>query len=118
MHLLSICWRFPDRDACVARMEKVGWASDPPCPHCGSPKVARKADGHRVGRWNCHACKSSFNALSGTISEKTELPLQKWFMAIGPMVDAKKGLSGYPPARDLGLNQKSAWYMQHAFAPK
>lgn len=52
MNLLAVYSRFPDRDACIAHVEKVRWASDPHSPHCGSPKVARKADGHRVGRWN------------------------------------------------------------------
>ena len=50
--------------------------------------------------------------LSGTIFEKTRLPLQKWFLAIGLIVNAKKSLSSCQLARDLELNQKSAWYMQ------
>ena len=112
MNLINIFTRFPDQESCLAHMEKVRWGDDPHCPHCGGAKVARKADGHRVGRWNCHDCKSSFNVLSGTIFEKTKLPLQKWFMAIGLMVNAKKSLSSCQLARDLDLNQKSAWYMQ------
>ena len=60
-----------------------------------------------------HDCHASFNALSGTIFEKTKIPLQKWFMAIGIMVNAKKSVSSFQLARDLDLNQKSAWYMQH-----
>ncbi len=43
---------------------------------------------------------------------KTHIPLQKWFLAIGLVVNAKKRLSSYQLARDLDLNQKSAWYMQ------
>ena len=112
MNLITIFARFPDQDACLAHMEKVRWGDDPHCPHCGSARVARKADGFRIGRWNCHGCKSSFNVLSGTIFEKTKLPLQKWFMAVGLMVNAKKSLSSWQLARDLDLNQKSAWFMQ------
>ena len=42
----------------------------------------------------------------------THIPLQKWFVAISLVVNAKKGLSSYQLSRDLELNQKSAWYMQ------
>ena len=112
MNLLSIFSRFPDQEACIEHLEQVRWGDKPACPHCGSLHVARKADGRRVGRWNCHDCHSSFNVLSGTIFERTQLPLQKWFLAIGLVVNAKKSLSSYQLARDLELNQKSAWYMQ------
>lgn len=112
MNLLSIFSRFPDQEACIEHLEQVRWGDKPACPHCGSLHVARKADGKRIGRWNCHDCKSSFNVLSKTIFERTQLPLQKWFLAIGLVVNAKKSLSSYQLARDLELNQKSAWYMQ------
>ena len=73
--------------------------------------MARKADGHRIGRWNCHGCKSSFNVLSGTIFERTKLELRKWFLAISLIVNAKRSISSHQLSRDLDLNQKTAWYM-------
>jgi transposase-like protein len=112
MNLLTIFSRFPDQEACIEHLEKVRWADDPHCPFCGATKVARKVEGERVGRWNCRGCNSSFNVLSGTIFEKTKLPLQKWFLAIGLIVNAKKSMSSHQLARDLDLNQKSAWFMQ------
>ena len=112
MNLLTIFSKFPDQEACIEYLERVRWADDAHCPHCGSDDVARKEDAGRVGRWNCHACNSSFNVLSGTIFEKTRIPLQKWFLAIGLIVNAKKSLSSFQLARDLDMNQKSAWYMQ------
>ena len=112
MNLLTIFSRFPDQEACIEYLEKVRWGSEAHCPICGGVEVARKAENDRVGRWNCRACSSSFNVLSGTIFEKTRLPLQKWFLAIGLLVNAKKSVSSCQLARDLDLNQKSAWYMQ------
>lgn len=112
MNLLKIYTRFPDHEACIEHLERVRWGDDPHCPYCGSTSVARKQERHRVGRWNCRGCKASFNVLSGTIFEKTKLPLHKWFVAIGIMVNAKKSVSSCQLARDLELNQKSAWYMQ------
>ena len=112
MHLFSIFQQFPDQQACISHLEEVRWGEEPECPFCESPRVARKAERDLVGRWNCHACKSSFNVLSGTIFEKTRIPLQKWFLAISLVLNAKKSLSSYQLGRDLDLNQRSAWYMQ------
>ena len=66
-----------------------------------------------VGRWNCHDCKSSFNVLSGTIFQGTRIPLQRWFVGISIIMNAKKSLSSYQLARHLGISQNSALYMLH-----
>ena len=112
MNLIQIFTRYPDQEACIEHLEDVRWGDHPHCPHCGSTHVARKADGERVGRWNCHDCHVSFNVLSGTIMQKTKVPLQKWFLGIALMVNAKKSLSSHQLARDLELTQPTALYMQ------
>ena len=112
MNLFTIFSLYPDQEACIEHLEAVRWGDDPHCPHCGSTCVARKTERYRIGRWNCRDCKSSFNVLSGTIFEKTKVELQKWFLAVGLVINAKKSLSSYQLARDLELNQKTAWYMQ------
>ncbi len=108
---MSVFKSFPDQHACFAHLEQIRFGSKPYCPLCGSVKVARKRQGDVVGRWNCHGCKSSFNVLSGTVMQKTKIPLQKWFLAIALAVNAKKSLSSHQLARDLELNQKTAWYL-------
>ena len=112
MNLIAIFRRFPDHQSCIEHLEDIRWGDQAHCPHCEGGHVARKCDGDRVGRWNCHDCKSSFNVLSGTIFEKTRVPLQKWFLGIGLMVNAKKSLSSYQLARDADLTQQTALYMQ------
>lgn len=112
MNILTILERFPDQAACFAHLEVIRFGDKPYCPLCGSLHVARKRQNERVGRWNCHGCKSSFNVLSGTVMQKTKIPLQKWFAAIALIVNAKKSLSSYQLARDLDLNQPSAHYLQ------
>ena len=111
MNLITVFNRFPDHEGCLEHLERVRWGDRPHCPHCGAVKVARKADGFRRGRWNCHGCKSSFNVLSGTVMQKTKVPLQKWFLAIMLVLNAKKSLSSHQCARDLDMNQKTAWYL-------
>jgi len=111
MDLIRVFQKYPDHESCIEHLERVRWGDNPACPHCGSVTVARKAENDRIGRWNCHGCKSSFNVLSGTIFQKTKVPLQKWFLAISLVLNAKKSLSSYQLSRDLDLNQKTAWFM-------
>ena len=112
MNLYQIFNRFPDQQSCVDYLESIRFDPKAYCPHCGSFDVARKVENDRIGRWNCHDCKSSFNVLAKTIFAKTKIPLQKWFLAIGIIVNAKKSVSSYQLSRDLDLNQRSAWYLQ------
>jgi transposase-like protein len=113
MNLITIFQKFPNQQACIDRLEMVRWPMGVAfCPFCQSERVARKAENERIGRWNCHECSNSFNVLSGTIFQGTHIELQKWFLAIALMADAKKSLSSYQLARDLEMNQKTAWRMQ------
>ena len=108
MDLIEVFEKFPTQDACLTHLENVRWGDEPECPFCRSDRVARKADGQRVGRWNCHACHNSFNVLSGTIFEKTRVPLQKWFLALALVLNAKKSLSSYQLGRDLKITHQTA----------
>lgn len=112
MDLIKVFEKFPNQEACIAHLENARWGDTPVCPHCGSEHVARKKENTRIGRWNCHSCKSSFNVLSKTIFQKTKIPLQKWFLAISLVLDAKKSLSSHQLARHLDITQPSAWYMK------
>lgn len=113
MNLVEIFRRFPDQQACIDHLESIRFKDGPYCPLCGSVgNQKRKKENNLVGRWNCHDCKKSFNVLSGTVMQGTHKPLQKWFLAIALIVNAKKSLSSYQLARDLELTQPTAWYMQ------
>lgn len=113
MNLMTVMERFPDDESCIAHLEKIRWGDKPTCPYCESENVARKKEKDKIGRWNCHLCKSSFNVLAKTMFQGTHIPLQKWFVGIALVVNAKKSLSSSQLGRDLGLNQRSAWYMMH-----
>ncbi len=112
MNLISIFKMFPDQEACISHLEGLRWGDAPHCPHCGGVRVARKKESCRIGRWNCHDCRNSFNVLQGTVFQQTKIPLQKWFLGIALMVNAKKSLSSCQLARDIDVTQPSCWYMQ------
>ena len=112
MKLITIFEKFPDQQACIDHLEMLRWDDDPCCPHCGGIRVRRKKENNRIGRWNCHDCRNSFNVLHGTIFQGTQIPLQKWFLGIALMVNAKKSLSSHQMARDLDMHQNACWHMQ------
>ena len=80
---------------------------------CSSSSVVRKKEDGigRVGRWHCHDCGASFKVTCGTVFHGTKIPLQKWFLAIALIANAKKSLSSHQLARDLDVNQKSCWFL-------
>ncbi len=105
MDLIQVMEMFPDQEACIAHLERLRWKGSPQCPHCESTSVKRRNENAmgRIGRWKCHDCHSTFKRTSGTIFQGTKIALQKWFLAISLMTNAKKSLSSCQLARDLGM---------------
>ena len=114
MNLIEVMKRFPNQESCIEHLEGIRWQNSVYCPHCGSIDVVRKKEVGigRIGRWNCHDCNASFKVTCDTVFHGTKIPLQKWFLAISLILNAKKSLSSYQLARDLELNQKTAWRME------
>ncbi len=113
MDLLEVMARFPDQESCIAHLERIRWGDTPYCPRCGASNVAKrteKVEG-RIGRWQCHDCTATFKVTCKTVFHGTKVALQKWFLAIALIVNAKKSLSSYQLSRDLKLNQKTAWFI-------
>ena len=113
MNLIEVMERFPDQESCIDHLEHIRWHTTPSCPLCSSSSIKRKKENSegRIGRWHCKACHASFKVTHGTLFHGTKIPLQKWFVAIALVLNAKKSLSSYQLQRDLDLNQKTAWYM-------
>lgn len=113
MNIVQIYKKFPDQEACLAHLEKVRWGKKPLCVYCNSERIGKHGETKQQSRWQCYACKKSFSVTVGTIFHHTHIELQKWFLLISLMLNAKKGLSSYQAARDLELNRPTAWRMMH-----
>lgn len=107
MNIIQVYERFPDQESCLAHLEAARWGGEPSCPYCESTNTAPSSDRRR--RHRCYECKTSFSVTVGTIFHHTHLPLQKWFLAITLMLNAKKGLSALQLSRDLEVNKNTAW---------
>jgi len=94
-------------------LEKMRWPDGRiVCPACGVKGAYRNSD-MRTFVCRVQKCKSRFSVTVGTIMESTKLPLAKWFAAIWLITAHKKGISSCQLARDLGIGQKAAWFMNH-----
>ena len=109
MNIIQIFERFPTQEACIEHLEKARWDGEPHCPYCGSIKTVKGTDKRRPHRHYCYDCKTGFSVTVGTIFHHTHLPLQKWFLAVTLMLNAKKGLSALQLSRDLQVNKNTAW---------
>lgn len=104
--------KFPDEEAARTFFEVKRWSNGKYCPHCGSISVAECKD-HKPMPYRCKDCRKHFSVRTGTTLEESRLPLQKWLMAIYMMTTARKGIPSTQMARELGITQKSAWFLAH-----
>jgi transposase-like protein len=104
---------FADFENCKQFLTDLRWPDGKvACPTCGSEHVVWLAS---VRRWKCYAKHSQpqFSLKTGTIFEDSPLGLDKWLAALWLLVNCKNGVSSCEIARDLGITQKSAWFMAH-----
>jgi transposase-like protein len=101
-------------DEKVAReyVEDMRWGGNPVCPHCGAFKPYKLKDG-KTYRCKDKTCKRDFTVLVGSIFENSKIPLSTWMAALYLLTGHKKGISSLQLGRDLGVTQKTAWFMTH-----
>ena len=109
MDIITIFQKFPTQESCIKHIESVRWNNQPICPYCKSPN---KTSLIKENRYHCNNCNTSYSVTVGTIFHHTHLPLQKWFLAISLILNAKKGISSRQLARDIKVNHKTAWSIQ------
>ena len=86
------------------------WPSGATCPKCGKDE---RITGRNGDFYRCNACKLDFTIRTGTIFERSHIPLHKWLYAMYLLVTARKGISSIQLAKEIGITQKSAWFVLH-----
>ncbi len=102
---------FPDGEAARAYLEQRRWGGKVACPHCDSGGQITARKGKRLGYYRCRSCQKEFTVRTGTIFERSHVPLHKWIYAMYLVVTARKGISSMQMAKEIGVTQKTAWFM-------
>ena len=109
--LLQLTEMFPDEGAAREWFESVVWPSGRHCPRCGSERTHEAS--HARCPYRCTDCRSYFSVKTGTALERSKISLRKWAIAIYLEMTSLKGVSSLKLHRDIGVSQKTAWFMLH-----
>ena len=107
--MMQLCDMFPTEESAREWFEACVWPDGQYCPQCGSTRTHEA--GHNHMPYRCSDCRSYFSVKTGTVMHMSRLPLRKWVFAIYLHLTSLKGVSSMKLHRDIGVSQKSAWYM-------
>lgn len=112
-NLHELIAQMPDEKSCRLWLAEQRWNGKPVCPHCGFDGKIYVIEGGKKYKCGSHTCYKKFSVTVGTFLEGSNIPLNKWLMAIYICTGHKKGISSYQLGKDIGVTQKSAWFMLH-----
>ena len=100
--------KFPDSEAARKYLESRLWKNGATCPTC---QKAERVHAKKDGYYYCNACELVFTIRTATIFERSHVPLHKWVYAMYLLITARKGISSMQLAKEIGITQKSAWFV-------
>ena len=112
MSIIDLMNMFPTEEAATAWFESVVWAGGRCCGKCGSINTSEVPNAKPMPYW-CTDCRSYFSVRTGTAIARSNVPLRKWAIAIYLCLTSLKSVSSMKLHRDLGVSQKTAWFMLH-----
>ena len=106
----QIFQKFPDQESARIYLESRLWPNGAKCPFCGR---LENITTRKNGFYRCNNCGKDFTMRTGTIFERSHIPLHKWVYAMYLLVTARKGISSLQLSKEIGITQKSAWFVLH-----
>ncbi len=107
--LMALGDMFPTEESARQWFETRIWPDGRYCPQCGSTRTHEAS--HNDMPYRCSDCGAYFSVKTGTVMRKSQLPLRKWVFAIYLHLTSLKGVSSMKLHRDIGVPQKTAWFM-------
>lgn len=116
---------YNNENAARTHLEQIRWPNGVICPLCGCTdkiksavmknKPTKKNPKPKAvkGYYHCGDCRQRFTVRTGTIYERSHIPLHKWVLATQLVCSSKKGMSAHQLHRMLGVTYKTAWFMAH-----
>jgi len=99
---------YPDEASARSYIESRRWPNGAVCPAC---EEAARITTRKNGFYRCNACKTDFTVRTGTIFGRSHIPLHTWIYGMYLLMTARKGVSSLQLGKELGITQKSAWFM-------
>ena len=112
LSLVQLTRMFPDDAAAENWFVKARWPDGAVCPSCGSLNVQERPT-RKPQPYRCRDCRKDFSVKTDTLMHGSKLGLQTWAIAIYLLTTNLKGVSSMKLHRDLGITQKTAWYLAH-----
>lgn len=109
--LVQLFEMFPDDKTAEKWFEQARWENGVVCAHCESENVSEVK--HPSMPYRCRDCRKHFSVKTNGLMHGSNIGYQKWAIAVYLMSTNLKGVSSMKLYRDLGITQKSAWFMTH-----
>ncbi len=102
---------FSNEKVCEEYLAQIRWNGKLTCPYkeCGHDNIYKLKD----GKYKCGKCRRKYSIRVGTIFQDSKIPLRKWFASIYLITSHKKGISSIQLGKDIGVQQKTAWFLLH-----
>lgn len=110
--IIELMEAFPTEDAAREWFEGIYWPKTRRCGHCEGNRT-RAVPNAKPMPYRCTDCRKYFSVKTGTVMADSNISLRKWAIAIYLCLTSLKSVSSMKLHRDLGLTQKSAWFLQH-----
>ncbi len=110
LSILEVLKLFDTEDKAVAWLEQERWDDKPVCSHCGTTHNISEAKSKKHTYW-CKSCRKHFTVKTNTIMHGSKIEARIWLVAIYLFMTARKGISSLQLSKELGITQKTAWFM-------
>ncbi len=107
--LFELFEAFPTEQSCIDHLEKLRWSGIVVSPFDTTSVVYKCRD----NKYRCKNTGKYFNVKTKTLFDNTKVSLRKWFAAIWLVTCHKRGVSSIQLSTDIGVTQKTAWFMLH-----
>ena len=108
--IFAVMDMFPNEEAARLWIESIRWPDGAACPTCGSVNYAETPK-HPTMPYRCRDCRRHFSVRKGTVMQSSHITLRQWAIVIYMAVTSLKGVSSMKIHRELGMTQKSAWFL-------
>jgi len=114
MTIVQAAQAFADNDDPRKWIESIRWPNGAYCPHCGSCNVQSNIKHPRMTH-RCRECadRPMFTVRHGTVMQGTKMPYSTWALGLYLYMSNIKGVSSMRLHREVGITQKSAWFLLH-----